>query len=779
MFLKITYITAICGFLACTQSLFANPLPEPIIISEFSTNPDWIEVYIYPGELKYHNLNVNGEGISILINSEPAIDKRFYFILDSSNTSGFDLPEEGGFFFFDSGDSLKYGILGVIPAPPAGESAATCKPYYYPDLLSWNIDPTPTPNAENDIIGYSYGKSPVFINEIYTDPSDKKAFVELFNISETSVDISGWSIISDCRYTVPPGTSISGKGFYVLTEPQFPLQFDMTQSSETVYLQNADYALVDQVGWSKEMQTEISMNRYPDGFAYIFDGYDTVSSVDFRIGDVSQGLPNEIMDFPTIASIRIEQESIILSPGSTIRLFCTGTTPEGGMVRILPEWRLEGDIGTIDTFGFATGIRCGEGRIVAVYRGMENSIEALGAIGGYLDSDTSWGPDISPLYVEDRFNVLSGVTLTIEPGVTIYFNGYYSFFINGSIEATGKPELPIVFTSGVSPSQPGDWRGIDFRDGTGIFENCEIRYSDEGILNTSNNENLIQPITVHMCFFSENNGAIHVESNAVITNNIVIGHPEGSGIESGIFVRTAESLKVSNNTVVDCICGLYIRNCAPVVENNIFYNCEYGIRMNRFDTANQSPDITYNNVSNFIDCPKIFGNHTTVNSTGYPSDIFFNISCDPLFVDSDNGDYRLVSGSPCIDAGNPGLQDGDGTISDMGAYGVRDVSVSGVDTRRNNVLPQEITLNQNFPNPFNPETTITFSLPEDKPVIFDIYSITGQKVRTLIDSFISGGVHSVIWDGKDDYSHYVSSGVYLYRLTSGNAVLTKRMIMIR
>ena len=778
MVLKIKYITVLCACIVYTLSAFANPVPEPIIISEFSTNPDWIEVYVYPGELSYNTLNVNGKEVSISIGEEPKIIGRYYCILDNMNTSGFDLPEDGGFFVFQYSDSLKYGTSGIIPAPPEGESAATCKPYYHPVLSSWNIDPSPTPNEENDVIGYSYGESPVLINEIYSGPDGSGTFIELFNTSRTDVDISGWSVIVDSRYTIPHGTSIAAGGFYVLSDSQFPAQFNMAQSGETVYLQNADLELVDQTGWSEEMQAGKSMNRYPDGFAYIFDGYDTETSGDYRFGESTPGLPNEVFDYPDVTSIRIEQESIILSPGSTIRLYCTGTTSDGDSLRILPDWRLEGDIGTIDQFGYATGKRCGAGRIVATYGVMEDNIDVLGAVGGYIESDTTWGPDISPLYVEANFGVLEDATLTIEPGVTIYFNGPYIFNIFGAINAVGKSDFPIIFTSGNQNPKPGDWRYIDLNYGTGIFEYCEIHYSDQGILNTRNNENLEQPITVRKCFFTNNNGAVHTESDAEITNNIVIGHPDGSGIESGIFVRTAESLKVSNNTVVDCICGLYIRDCAPVVTNNIFYNCTYGIRMAKFFTGIFYPEITYNNVCNFTDCFSDLGKYTTSNNNGYPSDIYYNIFCDPMFVGPENGDYRLTLGSPCIDAGNPDLQDADGSISDIGAYGVRDGLISAVDIG-DNKLPQEITLNQNFPNPFNPDTTITFSLPEDTSIILDIYNVSGQKVRTIVNSSVNHGIHSVVWNGKDDDGRNVSSGIYLYRLCAGKTAITRRMIMIR
>ncbi len=88
-------------------------------------------------------------------------------------------------------------------------------------------------------------------------------------------------------------------------------------------------------------------------------------------------------------------------------------------------------------------------------------------------------------------------------------------------------------------------------------------------------------------------------------------------------------------------------------------------------------------------------------------------------------------------------------------------------------------LAQNSPNPFNPTTEISYELPEDGFVTLKIYDVSGKLVRTLVEGFRSGQPHVETWNGKDSLSRPVASGVYFYRLTAGNFVETRRMVLLR
>ncbi len=95
------------------------------------------------------------------------------------------------------------------------------------------------------------------------------------------------------------------------------------------------------------------------------------------------------------------------------------------------------------------------------------------------------------------------------------------------------------------------------------------------------------------------------------------------------------------------------------------------------------------------------------------------------------------------------------------------------------VMPNAYALSQNYPNPFNPSTVINYSLPAPSEVNLSIYNILGQKVVTLIDSHQPAGYHSISWNGRNESSKPVSSGVYFYRVEAGNFTQSKKMILLK
>ena len=82
-----------------------------------------------------------------------------------------------------------------------------------------------------------------------------------------------------------------------------------------------------------------------------------------------------------------------------------------------------------------------------------------------------------------------------------------------------------------------------------------------------------------------------------------------------------------------------------------------------------------------------------------------------------------------------------------------------------------------YPNPFNPTTTISFSIKEKAPVELVIYNILGQKVRTLVNQPLEPGEHSIVWNGTDNKGRSVASGIYFYRMKAGNYSETKKMVL--
>lgn len=88
-------------------------------------------------------------------------------------------------------------------------------------------------------------------------------------------------------------------------------------------------------------------------------------------------------------------------------------------------------------------------------------------------------------------------------------------------------------------------------------------------------------------------------------------------------------------------------------------------------------------------------------------------------------------------------------------------------------------LAQNYPNPFNPSTTISFTIPKEEFVNISIYNTNGELVKTLADGVYNAGTHKTIWYSENNHGRKAASGVYLYKLTAGNSVISKKMIMLK
>ncbi len=124
------------------------------------------------------------------------------------------------------------------------------------------------------------------------------------------------------------------------------------------------------------------------------------------------------------------------------------------------------------------------------------------------------------------------------------------------------------------------------------------------------------------------------------------------------------------------------------------------------------------------------------------------------------------------------------TDDDKDIFYVDDITVSGfvelTAVRANeDVIPAEFALGNNYPNPFNPETTINFSLNKAEAVTLRIYNATGQLVRTLVNERMQAGEWKINFNGLDSYGRSLSSGVYFYQLQSATQQITKKMVLLK
>ena len=114
---------------------------------------------------------------------------------------------------------------------------------------------------------------------------------------------------------------------------------------------------------------------------------------------------------------------------------------------------------------------------------------------------------------------------------------------------------------------------------------------------------------------------------------------------------------------------------------------------------------------------------------------------------------------------------GDDRVLFVNRYDYLSIAAEGV--------PLEFALHENYPNPFNPTTTLRFDLPEISDITLTIYNMLGQKVRTFDYQNTSAGYHSVTWDATNDFGQQVGAGVYLYQLQTINFVKTRKMVLLK
>jgi len=120
----------------------------------------------------------------------------------------------------------------------------------------------------------------------------------------------------------------------------------------------------------------------------------------------------------------------------------------------------------------------------------------------------------------------------------------------------------------------------------------------------------------------------------------------------------------------------------------------------------------------------------------------------------------------------------EGTGEDIWAS-ILDFSTPVSIVKRENRFPDDFYLFPNYPNPFNPVTTIRFSLPVNSKVILNVYDINGRKIRTLLNQKKAAGFYEIKWDGKNDQGANVASGLYLYQLKTSGKVLSRKMLLLR
>jgi hypothetical protein len=116
---------------------------------------------------------------------------------------------------------------------------------------------------------------------------------------------------------------------------------------------------------------------------------------------------------------------------------------------------------------------------------------------------------------------------------------------------------------------------------------------------------------------------------------------------------------------------------------------------------------------------------------------------------------------------------------DMYPRGEVTLAVSDIDISVQDNLLDKFVLENNYPNPFNPTTTIKYSIPKAADISLLIFNTLGQKVRTLVEGNSAPGQYIVDWDGRNDFGKQLGSGIYYYTLKSKSVSMTKRMLLLK
>ncbi len=146
-----------------------------------------------------------------------------------------------------------------------------------------------------------------------------------------------------------------------------------------------------------------------------------------------------------------------------------------------------------------------------------------------------------------------------------------------------------------------------------------------------------------------------------------------------------------------------------------------------------------------------------------------NLSADPLYCNAPGGNLFLREDSPCIPTSSPCGQ----------LIGALPVGCLPTAIEPGVAFPHVFAVGPNLPNPFNPSTTISFTLPGAAAVVVRVYDVNGRIVRTLIDSPLAAGDHLAVWDGKDAAGRAAAAGIYYCRIEGGAQSATRAMVLVR
>ena len=486
------------------------------------------------------------------------------------------------------------------------------------------------------------------------------------------------------------------------------------------------------------------------------------------------------------------------------------------------EWDLNGD-GVIDstepnpsflytvpgTYNVTLTVSDGEDTVEQVF---ENYITVTDAnnISGALSG--TWRSDYNPFRITGDAFISEDSYLVIEPGVEVII-GSNTFTVHGHLSADAANTDPIIFTSDYT------WRGMRLvnsqADNTLI--NCHFSKASHTALVVENSRVTVIGNTFYNNEGTSDPGAVKITNanDIIINNNIFSNNYSSTGI--GAVEINASSFDVKNNLFVNNTgfttgaFGVKAGAAINFINNTISHNSftaanGYQIfNFNSFLTVKNSivrgsgtPISALANAVTLVEYSNVEGGHSGVE----------NIDEDPMFISPSSGAgithngldsvWYLHDDSPCVDAGNPSAVNNDpedpenpgyaahpakGTIrNDMGTYGGGGIEY-WVNIEDDHLIhkPQLSNRLVVYPNPFNPNVTISLSRIDfnlDTPVSLKIYNTKGQLVKTLADN-IATSSSAFRWNGLDDHNQPAASGIYFVRFSAGDIIASQKIMLLK
>jgi parallel beta-helix repeat protein len=429
--------------------------------------------------------------------------------------------------------------------------------------------------------------------------------------------------------------------------------------------------------------------------------------------------------------------------------------------------------------------------------------------------------------------------LVIDPGVTLYIypdrddnnqgfsDSTIEIITKGKIYANGAAYDSIRFVPFADSPEQGDWVGIYLDEFTsGEFSYCSIRYGDRGIemrrdadVNVShchighnsttgiynykgsldlvhskvaNNgiyglHGYLAADSVFNTKFADNvSYGIRIyginasnDSTHILSDTITCLSPSSDPSLYGIKIDNNDRVRISNCRVQSYDQGgIYISGSDCIVQqSDLRSNVNYGVYV-----ANSSnPYIRRCNLANLSIGVKSTGKSLpdigVVSSVPVDSGLCDFEGCTQWFIYHDwlFGPNILMAEANYFGVGVPDTSKFYGPIDYIPYITIDPFPKVTIDQR----VPYTFMLRTNYPNPFNPRTTISFTLDQAAHTMVTIYNLLGQNVVTLADEYLGEGEHTVIWDGKNSSGVPVASGIYFYAIQSGEHFDSKKMTILR